>query len=315
MKLFLYGHTAFEYWLRARCRDVADGNAGRHAFRDCAPSIRSVAHLEKCMPYLAAPYHCLVPSRSDKRNLANVITHVSSIQYSQGSFVQVAHGIYISSPELCFIQLARDSEQERLIFDGYLLCSKFAFAHETPSEQGGLPKRDPVTSTKSIERYLAANSNLPGSAPARKALAHVIDNAASPAEIQTAMRLSTPCRLGGFGLPKPVLNQRIDLSSRARKFASRSYHEADLCWPDAKLILEYDSDREHLNPTTHAEDAIKRGVLEEMGYQVIVVTNLQLRSTEEMGKVAQRIAHRLGVRIRLRAKGFEDAQRKLFALR
>lgn len=315
MKLFLYGHTAFEYWLHARSRDVAAYGTDRRVFYNCAPSAHTAAHLEELMPYLSKPYHCLVPSRSDERRIANVVAHVSQYQYPQDSFSQIACGVYASSPELCFAQLARSDNNQRLIFEGYLLCSKFAFSCEGDPTQVKLPKREPVTSVKSINRYLVANSKLAGSAPARKALAHVIGNAASPAETQVTMKLTLPCRLGGYGLPKPILNHRIDLSSRARKLATRSYHEADLCWPDAKLILEYDSDSEHLNPTTHAEDAIKRGVLEEMGYQVITITNHQLRSTEEMANIAQRAAYRLGVRLRPRAKGFEDAQRELFTLR
>ena len=127
------------------------------------------------------------------------------------------------------------------------------------------------------------------------------------------MRLMLPVRLGGFGLDGAVLNCRIDPSKRAGLLADVSYFVGDLCWPSAKLVIEYDSNL-HLSPRQLARDARKRSALEADGYAVITVTSPQLDDPSEMMRVALRAAQRLGKRLRIQVDDFADRQKKLFLL-
>ncbi len=110
------------------------------------------------------------------------------------------------------------------------------------------------------------------------------------------------------------MNYRVDLGARGRSIARKRYHVVDVCWPEKKLAVEYDSDAAHLSPDQLTSDAIKRSSLEAEGYKVIVVTSRQLDDPDEMLKIARQIARRLGVRVRPQVKGFEDLQKRLYSL-
>ncbi|WP_165046039.1 DUF559 domain-containing protein [Adlercreutzia sp. ZJ138] len=191
-----------------------------------------------------------------------------------------------------------------------MLCSRFAIDENAST---GLVERKPLTSISELGDYFDANAGLRGVSSARRALMFVQENAASPREIDLAMRLCLPQAKGGFGFAGALLNYRIDLGSRARLVAGSRYYVADMCWPKEKLVVEYDSDL-HLSSKQLAHDAVKRGALTEMGYRIITVTRLQLDSPVEMRKVAIQIAHRLRKRLRIRSSQFRQRQEDLFGL-
>lgn len=318
MRLFLYGTSAAQWWACAKTRRSLSDVFGQEALCDCAPTAASIGHLKGEVPFLAQPFHVMVAERKDKRSFHDVVTHVTSHCYSAGSFVRIASGIYVSSPELCFIQLASMLCQHELVKHGYALCGGFADdpAESTDSQTSsrGLSSRAPITSVSSMRCYIEDNATLYGAQKASQALRWVRDGSASPRESDLAMRMMLPHRLGGYGLDGALLNHRIDLDARSRSRGFSSYYVADLCWPDAKLVIEYDSDL-HLTSEQIAKDASKRRVLESMGYKVITVTKLQLDSITEMDGIAHVAARCIGKRIRPQSASYRDQQRRLFQMR
>ncbi len=318
MPIVLFGHTAFEYWAHSSSRGTDFEGSVSRLLSGSIPTIKSVRHLERVLPYLSKPYHLLVGCPADRRRVGGVRCHVSSSLPQRGSLSQIEDGLYSSTPELCFVQMASGSPILQLVRDGYLLCGRyrvFSAVERGGSSRFDLVERKLLCRQESLERFAVRASHLEGSARARRVIPFVLENAASPAEISMAMRLILPYRLGGFGLPSPVLNARIELSSSAKQIAVKSHHEVDMLWPADKVVVEYDSNLLHLNSASMTVDAIKRGVLEEMGYKIVTVTADQLRDPELMRRVALRIGRRLSFRVRPRGSDFSRLQQDLFMLR
>ena len=312
MRVFLHGISALQWWTRARTRGESSGakGLGVEALRECVPSARVVRYLAEIFPFLERPYHVLVASSSERRAVSHAVVHRCGYPFPEGSFVRVADGVYAPCPELCFVQIAGCTPLLPAIKEGHALCGSFALCD---SSETGLVERLPLTTVDSLRRFAKENSGLRGSAAAIRTLRHVKDGSASPRETDLAMRLMLPVRLGGFGLDGAVLNCRIDPSKRAGLLADVSYFVGDLCWPSAKLVIEYDSNL-HLSPRQLARDARKRSALEADGYAVITVTSPQLDDPSEMMRVALRAAQRLGKRLRIQVDDFADRQKKLFLL-
>ena len=85
-------------------------------------------------------------------------------------------------------------------------------------------------------------------------------------ESQLALMLSLPCRMGGYGLSKPLLNARLKNSLR----------EADLLWLENKLVVEYESNQHHATVESPGKDSTRRTKIELLGFRVITATNEQV---------------------------------------
>ncbi len=311
MKLFLTGISAAQWWSRAQTRGLPSNAFDYQALADCSPTASSLKYLEQAAPYVEKPYQLLVPSKCDTRKAEGVETHVSAFRYGAGSFIRVANGLYVACPELCFVQLSASEPFLDAVSWGYELCGAYAV---DAGEESGLSGRAPLTTTAAIGDYLSRNPGLRGLPSARRVLAQVRDGSASPRETDLAMRMTLPGKWGGYGIGGARLNLRIDMGARARSQTSQGYYVADMCWPEKKLVVEYDSDL-HLTSSGIAHDAAKRRALEAAGYKVITVTRLQLDNLVEMDRIARAIARRLGIRLRPQAADFRQRQSALFSAR
>lgn len=318
MSIFLHGHTAYSYWQRADsiAAEAALENAvGNKMMLDASASPNDVRRLAELFPEMPAPYHLLVCSTKSRRPLDEAVMHTCTQALPRRSYREIADNVYAPCPELCFLQMARRNDLLRLVRAGYRLCARYCVQRDSRDGTTVLRERAPITTPEAITKYLDRAESVHGAILARRASKHVLGNAASPPEIDLAMKLSLPHRLGGFGLPHPVLNKRIELQARVRGIADKQWHEADLLWPDAKLVIEYDSDQFHRESSRFDEDAAKRTTLESMGYRVITVTNAILKNPHSLERVALSASKQLGVRMRFQGRGFEEMQRALFALR
>lgn len=279
--------------------------------KSCYPTQATLDYVRERMPYLTRPVHCLVP-KWERCTLDDVHLHGSSYPYRSGSFLRIDHGVIVSCPELCFLQLAQSLDLLPLIQAGCFLCGTFGLDPSVPS---GLMGRTPLTSPRRIGAYLERCPGHDGLARAREALRFVCAEAASPPEVFMRLVLGLPARLGGFGLSGSVMNRRIKPSKRAKALAGRESLVPDLYLPDCKLDIEFDSNAEHLTARQATLDATKRMALESDGLKVITVTTSQLASASAMRHVAQEAHARRGTRLRLRCKNFALRQKRLYQLR
>ncbi|MCL1906447.1 MAG: hypothetical protein FWG08_00785 [Propionibacteriaceae bacterium] len=150
-----------------------------------------------------------------------------------------------------------------------------------------------------------------GHVKAGRALSYVIDNSGSPMETILVMLLTLPYRLGGFGLPKPSLNVKVEPSKSTVKSSDRMYYICDLLWEQKKLAVEYDSEQYHSGAEKIYRDSKRRNLLSVMGYPPIILTKQQLYSMTELEKVVYLLARKLGKQLKHRSSGFAVAHREL----
>ena len=126
------------------------------------------------------------------------------------------------------------------------------------------------------------------------------------------MVLGLPRLYGGYGLDAGKVNHCMVPSKKAKALSGRSFLVPDLCWPETRLAIEYDSNSEHLSGTQAARDAKKRLALEHDGFRIITVTTSQLGCAADMRSVAEEVARHNGVPLRIRGKQFARKHGELY---
>lgn len=251
-----------------------------------------------------SPLHLMVFNQTSRRTRPGCIFHVCDRHIPLDCFYELpaiaGHRVFVASPELCFLQLACSYPFLDLVKVGNALCSQYVVDKDL-----GLQYRVPVTDVAYLRKYCMQRKGHRGRSAALRALAYVADGAASPRETQVFLLLSMLRRQGGYGLPAPVLNRRVDI-------AGKGFYACDLLWPKERVAIEYDSDQWHSASAKLASDSRKRSALCASGYQVISVTNVQLMDTGDMDNVALALARALGKRLRgLDDITFRQKQREL----
>lgn len=206
-------------------------------------------------------------------------------------------------PEYLFLQMAETMNFLDLLLLGFELCGTYfsgqgidAFANTSIAS----PRHKPFTRANKITRFLDSDvaSQTNGITQATQASKFLLDNSYSPRESALALMLTLPRRLGGYALPRPLLNQRINIPRSSSQLIRNDHFKCDLLWPKEGLAIEYDSDLHHVGAQKIAKDASRRDALALLGIQVITVTNKQFASMNEMDKVAHAVAKTLGIRQR-----------------
>lgn len=312
MRGFLYGISALAYWLAYTGRlDMPVVRAGDAAAsgQNAAPGIAEGARV--LFPHLGRPLHVLVPDATRVR-AKGFACHRSSAAFAGGSFHLADEVLGVCSPELCFVQVAKQFPFHQAVKAGCALCGSFAIS---PKADFGLVARQPLATKAALEKYLAENGGISGAKAARKALRYVVEGCASPAEIYLAMVLTLLYAKGGFALPGFRSNCSVELGKRAAKAAARSKVIPDLLNVEHRIAIEYDADITHASGQRRMHDATKRMVLESMGFKVVTVTTRQLASSERMRDVAREVRKHMGLPFRVKSAEFDRNHRLLQATR
>lgn len=247
----------------------------------------------------ALPVTALVGDASCRTSTASVVARIYP-DVPERSFIDAGNGFLVSTPEFCFLQMANRLSLARLIALGFELCGTYILVSHGPA-----PRRDaPLTTVAKLRAFVEGAPNARGRKKALRALRSVLDRSASPMESVLAMLLSLPYSLGGYGLTQPSLNFHVDVPPRFRKLADRTYCECDLCWPEARLAVEYDSRLHHADPERQESDARRRGTLTSLGFTVVTVSRAQTMDSGSFNRLAHQLAKLLGKRLRYVDPGF-----------
>ena len=159
--------------------------------------------------------------------------------------------------------------------------------------------RTSLTSVDSVTRFVDAMPRVYGKNRIEAALSLALPHSASPMETTLALLLSLPTEFGGFGLPKPKLNRSLPVGDHERLWAGGPAITPDFLWPNAKLVIEYESDEWHGSAGARklARDASRANVLSAMGYHVMRMTTINIRQPAEVERLARQVGMRLGVTI------------------
>lgn len=245
--------------------------------------------------WLGSPIDLLLPSRQRRGSVAGVRYHVCSLEIQPGSLTQVARDVCVTSPELTFVQLGRMESVPVLTQYAMELCGGYAL---TPWSQSGFVPRAPLCSPECLGRFVDACTGVPGVQKATEALRLMGERSMSPAETRLFLLLTLPQRLFGYGLPQPLLNQRMDIPPDARLRLGSDYPIVDLLFREHRLVVEYDSRTFHGTVARLDHDDDRREVLQDMGYDVVVVRAECLENYRRFDPlVRQTIARRLGIEV------------------
>ena len=154
----------------------------------------------------------------------------------------------------------------------------------------------PIITPEAFAAYLGEMSRVRGITRARRVTSFALPHSASPMETTLALMLCLPHDMGGFGLPRPVLNHPVPIDPAERGLTSQGTIVADLCWPDQHVIVEYYGWDEHvgMGPSKVAADAARANSLTALGWTVLHATFEQVRSIQGMALLARQVARALG---------------------
>jgi len=274
---------------------------------------------------LSLPLDIMVSALSARRPSKAVRPHVCSVTLPGGAFVKAGNGLYVSSPEFCFLQMAGEYPLAKLITLGNELCGTYSRLDKATICEGQAERQDEgqvvfdqlaynlphLTSKKKLQAFTDRMGGWIGQRQALKALRYISDGSGSPMETTLFILLTLPYRYGGYGLPIPEFNACIYPKKGGLPFAGRSFYRGDLLWREAGVVVEYNSDMVHANKDSMAMDAIRRGDLALCGISEVTVTKRQIHSIELFDKVARQIASSIGKRLRYEDQVFLKARREL----
>ena len=308
MKLVLSHSSALDFIRENRWRRGELPPASIRVLSDCASSLKEVESIfipafDQSEPRL----EILVGNAADAMKSKQHVCRVLKFPPISGMFCKIAKNAYVASPEMVFVQMATRLSFLELIQLGMELCGTYA-----PNPYGKrFDERPPVTSKKRLENFCERVRGMRGAAIARKALRWVVDGSNSPAETALVLFLCLPVRLGGYGFEYPDMNPTTPLGKRASKMAEYPTMRCDLHWVEKHVVVEYDSDQEHLSSQSAANDARRRNVLGYKNINVITVRKPMLYTPRSFDDVVRQLAKALGRRLRPRDLEFTAARSEL----
>ena len=303
MKTFLSHFTALDYWREHFPLDSELGMPARvgGAEKCVSRKIDVLGSVPEELVDPDRPIDVLIFDEGERRRSKGIRCHTWKTVLPPNAFFSM-RGMYVSSPEFVFMQMANELTVAQLIALGCELCGSYVLLPRGITHPGALdelPKRlSPLTSVDKLTEFVESLGKANGKAKAKRALRHVVDGSRSPMETMVYMLLCLPPMLGGYGLPKPVMNAEIELDADARAMALRRKCYGDLCWPEARppLDIEYHGEV-HVGGAQMKSDVGRELAIEHMGWRVITITSPQVFDAERFDTLASDVATALRKRL------------------
>lgn len=295
MTLCLAKRSSLEFLRKASLSQEKLLPATVEDIRSIAPCAADLGRLADVDPALASPSaELMVPTPGKRRALRDATCCVMPAFARPHHVLRRSDGLMASGPELTFLHLADEVDFAELLETGYELCGRYRM---DPGDPRGFAAAPQLASVAGLAGFVSTAQGTRGVRTARRALARIRDDARSPMESVLVLLLCLPPREGGYGIPFPRLNHRIDVSGRDRGLSPSRYFLCDAFWPHARIDVEYDSDSEHTGPLRISKDARRRNALTALGVSVITATKQQVFDCDGMDELARSIAKGLGVRL------------------
>ena len=300
MTIYFSHDTALEYWRSPSGRRSRTNDAVPNLPASSLDLAQFRADWLAIIGMKSLPIHATIGDARKRIARPDTSLHVWPGPIPAGSFERITEQWWVSSPELCFYQMAARLTFIQTVYMGYELCARY---RRNPFAEGGLEHPEPLTSVASIRDYGEHFGARKGAKPGRVALRYVADGAASPMEVAAAMLFTLPRHYGGYGLPRCLLNPDTVVNDVARK-STRTLH-GDLVWPAQRVIVEYESDEFHLDTVKFAQDSARRNVLIAAGWKVMTLTRGQVQDESACDRAAAQLTHLLGVRQHAAPRGMD----------
>lgn len=209
-------------------------------------TLRMIRELPMLRSLGDVPIDAIVGQPSRTHECKSIDTIVLKGQLPSGSFKQVGRHAYVCSPELCFALLARGGFDRHLLEVGCELCGTYCLA---PNQSGEFFEVSQLLTLDKLQSFLEQLGRRHGIRVARQAASLLQEGSASPRETSLYIVLTIYPRYGGYGLPKPKLNGRLDISPHSQLALRKGYLKVDLLYTDSQgnaiAVGEYDSASYH----------------------------------------------------------------------
>lgn len=315
MKLIICHASALDFIRAFRWRRGMLPVAHIRSLADCASSLSEVSRITMpAFEQTTSRLEVLVGDESKAQRSKEHVCRVLKTPLISGMFCRIDENAYVTSPEMTFVQMANRMTFIELIMLGIELCSTYAPSPYTKRFE----ERPAVTSRNRLISFCnrAVKEHMRGATTALKALRWVVDGSNSPAETALFMLLCLPVRLGGYGFAQPNMNPVTPLGKRASNMLGYNSMRCDLHWVDERVVVEYDSDQEHLSSQSASQDAKRRNVLGFEDITVITVRKPMIAAPNAFNDVARQLAKALGRQLRHRdlelTKARSDLRVELF---
>jgi len=261
MAIIISHKSALEYWRLHRGTKI--DAAARQRRKSLPTSFPGIKEIREKTPFgLPRPINLMVGDQNAKWKSEFFKPRLYTGMVPDWSFVNIGDGVAVSAPAFCFFQMAGEHSLVKLIELGFELCGTYSLFPDDSSGESSDDKNPyghpQLANTNALKAFTARLKGVNGQVKARRALRYIADGSASPMETRLVMLLTLPYKLGGYGLPMPVLNRRIDPGKTAKQRPGKDHYVCDLFWPAVNLAIEYDSNRYHTGAVRIAEDSKKR---------------------------------------------------------
>lgn len=300
--IVLGGLTAVELLRSARNAGVTLSPASLKGFPERAPSRTVILdRLERLLSKkswaaCSRPVTLMIGSSARSRPNSLYVPSVSTRASQTVNVLKLASSIYVQRSHPALLALA--SKTRRLV-DLLLLLWEACGTYQTRrTAVEDLTDIKPLVSVGSLARYCEGNPGVPGVRKVSRALKYVRGGSASVRETQLALMLGLPLRHGGCNLGLPTMNHRVEATPDARRIGGRSFYRCDLCWPEHRIDVEYQSDKEHAGESMRVRDSRRANALRSMGWTVVSVTNNEVESLTTIEALGEALRRAMGRRAR-----------------
>lgn len=188
------------------------------------------------------PLGIAVPAANKRVRMRSVSNTVYASGLPENSFVDVGNGVFISCPELLFVELTNVMDAPAHVLLGLELCGSFARDPNDPRNGTVAFDLAPVTSAEKIRSYIERCKNVRDLSYAAERAKYVLDNAWSPMEAILATLLRLPIGEYGYDLGELELNRRVEAPEQLRPYVEKTTRVPDILLKGTTVGVNYDGE-------------------------------------------------------------------------
>ena len=312
-----YG-SALSFWRAVRAvagsRQVDDPDGG--VFGRGARGATDLARRALALLELDPPLETVATTAERRLHTTLTRSRTCGAPLTDEHLFYVERGIAVCRMPAVLLQLALECDEIDLARIAYEMAGTYGLADREGS--GFVGDVLPLVEVPELVGYASAARALGvrGARRTSEALELVVPGSNSPRETDIAIAMMLPRARGGFGVPGFLMNERIEITGRAREILGADSMRPDFYWPAQRLVVEYESDEYHATPAAIARDERRRRAFEAAGYTQKRLMNDVLRSNDAINGFMDEIAeivdpHRRPPSERMRSR-CRDLRERLF---
>lgn len=284
--------------------------------------------------------HLMVTDRRHRSSAKCIQAHLASTELPFGCVRSSNLGADITSPLFTLLQLAQHLPEEELIMAMYEFCGSFSVFNPTPEleslladqaepappgswkrvvdqkgNQSSLWQRSPLITLDELRSFAEATKGMRGNRRFASAAECVTGCTASPFEAQLSILLGRSRCKGGEGFPHFTNNARISMNSKASVLSDKSACFADLLFDRHEggkpLVIECQGRLVHDGSESAVSDGNRVVALQQMGYEVMLLSYEQIAQSDRFEVVKRLIARYLGIEYRRKSEAMQRSEHNL----